>query len=274
MKRLSSYFVAAALAVGAFLAGWAFWWEPSSVTVRHARIPAPELSGLRIAVLADLHIGSPYHGLETLREIVRRTNAERPDLILLPGDFVIQGVVGGDFVHPDDAAPVLAQLEAPLGVWAVMGNHDHWFDGENPVPPAFERNGIPLLEDRAVLIERTESPFWLVGVSDLWESDHDVRKALSGVEGGQPVMLFTHNPDLFPEIPSRVSLTVAGHTHGGQVNFPVLGRLIVPSKFGERYAAGLIVEDGRKLFVSTGLGTSILPVRFRVPPVISILELE
>ena len=108
------------------MGAWAFWLEPSSLVVERVRIEAPELSGLRIAVLADLHIGSPYHGLEKLREIVERTNVEQPDLILLPGDFVVQGVKGGEFIHPDQFAPLLAELESPLGVWAVMGNHDHW----------------------------------------------------------------------------------------------------------------------------------------------------
>ena len=139
---------------------------------------------------------------------------------------------------------------------------------------AFERQGIPLLEDRAALIEREDGSFWLVGVSDLWESSHDIEKAMSGVADEQPVLLFTHNPDIFPDVPARVALTIAGHTHGGQVDLPFLGRLIVPSEFGERYASGLVVEDGRSLYVSTGVGTSILPVRFRVPPVVTILELE
>ncbi len=87
------------------------------------------------------------------------------------------------------------------------------------------------------------------------------------------MILLTHNPDAFPSVPDRVSLTLAGHTHGGQVNFPIVGRLQVPSRFGERYAAGHVLENGRELFVTTGLGMSILPVRFRVPPTIDVLTL-
>jgi predicted MPP superfamily phosphohydrolase len=94
------------------------------------------------------------------------------------------------------------------------------------------------------------------------------------VTDGAPVLAFTHNPDLFPEVPSRVSLTLAGHTHGGQVYLPLLGRLVVPSQFGERYAIGHVVENGRHLFVTAGVGTSILPVRFLVPPEISIIRLD
>jgi predicted MPP superfamily phosphohydrolase len=90
----------------------------------------------------------------------------------------------------------------------------------------------------------------------------------------EPVLLLTHNPDVFPDVPARVTLTLAGHTHGGQVALPILGRPVVPSRYGQRYADGLVMEDGRALFVSSGIGTSILPVRFRVPPEIAIVTLS
>jgi predicted MPP superfamily phosphohydrolase len=228
---------------------------------------------MRIALLSDLHVGSPFNGLDKLEEVVRRTNAARPDLVLILGDLVIQDVVGGRFVPPEEIAPVLGRLQAPLGVRAVLGNHDRWLDGQR-VLAALERAGIPVMEDRAAEISLGGPPFWLVGVSDYWTAPHDVRGALAQVTDGNPVLLFTHNPDLFPGIPPRVSLTLAGHTHGGQVYFPLLGRLIVPSKYGQRYALGSIVERGRHLFVAGGVGTSIVPVRFLVPPEISIIQIE
>ena len=116
--------------------------------------------------------------------------------------------------------------------------------------------------------------FWLVGISDYLEGAHDVPLALSGIPDEAPVLAFTHNPDIFPEVPSRVALTVAGHTHGGQVYLPILGRPVIPSEFGERFAIGHIVEQERHFFVTPGIGTSILPVRFRVPPEVSILILH
>ncbi len=252
------------------LALWAFWLEPASLRVREYALEAPRLQGLRIAVLADLHVGSPYNGLEKLERIVRETNAAKPDLILLAGDYVIHKVRGGRFIHPHDFAPILGKLEAKLGVWAVLGNHDHWFKGASPVPGPFQKAGIGLLEDRAVRLP----DFWLAGVSDLWEAPHDVRGTLAQVTDDAPVILFTHNPDIFPEVPARVSLTIAGHTHGGQVWLPLLGRPIVPSDYGERFALGPVVENGRLLFVSPGLGTSLIPVRFFTPPEISLLELN
>jgi predicted MPP superfamily phosphohydrolase len=112
----------------------------------------------------------------------------------------------------------------------------------------------------------------VAGISDLWTGRHDVAAALSSVnDDGAPVILLTHNPDVFPAVPDRVSLTLAGHTHGGQVRIPFAGRPIVPSRFGQRFAAGHVMEGGRRMYVATGIGTSILPVRFRVPPTIAIL---
>ena len=100
-----------------------------------------------------------------------------------------------------------------------------------------------------------------------------MNRALKGVTNSAPVIVITHNPDVFPLVPNRVCLTIAGHTHGGQVALPLVGRLIVPSKYGQRYAIGHIREEGRDLFVTSGVGTSIIPVRFRVPPEIVFLEI-
>jgi predicted MPP superfamily phosphohydrolase len=135
---------------------------------------------------------------------------------------------------------------------------------------AFEDAGIEVLDDEATRIR----DFWLVGLGDWWEAPPDVPKALAGVDDDAPVVALTHNPDVFPEIPPRVLLNLAGHTHGGQVRIPFFGTPIVPSRYGERYVHGLITENGRHLFVTSGLGTSIIPARFRVPPEIAILRLS
>jgi predicted MPP superfamily phosphohydrolase len=264
------------------LALWALWVEPSSITVRRVKLEIPkwhvEHADMKIAVLTDLHVGAPHMGLEQLRRVVERTNAEAPELVLITGDFVIGGenheggVVGGTFVEPEPIAAELKNLRAPLGVFAVLGNHDWWYDGER-VMSALKSVGIVVLENRAVRIERGGRSFWLAGVADLWTRTPDIKGTLGQVEGDDPVLLITHNPDIFPEVPPRVSLTIAGHTHGGQVNLPLIGRPVVPSKFGQRYAMGHIVEQGRHLFVSGGIGTSIVPIRFRVPPEIVILNL-
>ena len=279
--------LAAVLAALAALALWAFWLEPASVTVSRVSLRVPrwhaEHRGLKVAVLTDLHVGSPHMGLQKLASVVGRANDERPDVVLLLGDFLIGGpkdeggerggVVGGTFVEPEPIAEELRRLRAPLGVYAVLGNHDCWFDCGRTAR-ALEAAGVRVLENRAARVESNGRSLWLAGLGDLWTQRPDVEGALRQVEGEDPVILLTHNPDIFPRVPARVSLTVAGHTHGGQVNLPLFGRAVVPSQFGQRYAMGHVVEGGRHLFVSGGVGTSIIPVRFRVPPEVVILSLE
>ncbi len=265
------------MVLGLLLSGWAFYIEPSSLVVRSyslSLVKWPDANlPLRIALLADLHVGSPFNTLAKLEEIVETTNRSKPDLVLLAGDYVIQGVLGGRRVAPREIAAILARLRARAGVYAVLGNHDYWWDAAQ-VGRSLEEVGISVLEDDALHLVRPGLDFWLVGISDFWEGDCDVEGALSGVPTDSAVIVFTHNPDIFPEIPVRVDLTLAGHTHGGQVAFPLIGPPIVPSVFGRRYAAGIIEERGHHLFVTPGLGTSILPVRFRVPPEISILDIR
>ena len=265
--------IVAVLIVAALLKG--FWLEPSQLTLVEEQIVLrwPAARPLRVAVLSDLHVGSPFNGIAKLRNVVDRTNAAHPDMICLLGDFVIQGVAGGTFVAPEDIARELRRLRSPGGTVAVLGNHDAWFDRDR-VRDALQANGIRVLEDAAARIATAAGPMWVAGVSDLWTGRHDVAGTLSAVrDDGAPIILLTHNPDLFPQVPLRVALTLAGHTHGGQVWLPFVGRPVVPSRYGARYAAGHVVENGRHLFVATGVGTSIIPVRFCVPPSVAVLTL-
>ncbi|MFT4625514.1 MAG: putative MPP superfamily phosphohydrolase [Myxococcota bacterium] len=262
-------------AVGMALVWWAFVWEPDALVVvqQELRLPGWRGPSLRVAVLTDLHVGAPHIDAAKVQALVDATNGQQPELILIAGDFVIDGVQGGTFIPPEDFAPILGQLRAPLGVFAVLGNHDWWFDGDR-VTRALEDVAIVVLEDEAVKIQHQAGGFWLAGLGDWMTRPHDVDKTVAAITDDAPALLFTHSPDAFPSIPRRFALTIAGHTHGGQVNLPVLGRLVVPSEYGARYAAGHIEEQGKHLYVSTGVGTSILPVRFRVPPEVAILELR
>jgi uncharacterized protein len=253
---------------------WGFWLEPSSLRVQAETIevPWPASVTLRAAVISDLHVGAPYYDEHRLPDIVSRTNATHPDVILLLGDFITLGVIGGHFVPPEAVARGLAGLRARYGVFAVLGNHDRAV-AATQVSNALTRVGIRDLEDTAVEIPTATGRVWIVGISDLWTGPHDIPRALAGVTDSSPALAITHNPDVFPQIPSRIALTLAGHTHGGQVRLPLLGSPIVPSAYGQRYAAGHIVEGGRHLFVSTGIGTSDLPVRLGVPPTIYLLTI-
>ncbi|WP_413662135.1 metallophosphoesterase [Microbulbifer sp. CNSA002] len=262
--------------IGLLLAVWAFIVEPASFRINEDDIVVDawpkECNGLRVAILADLHVGSPYKGRKSLQNLVEAVNKSQPDLILLPGDFVIQGVVGGKFVPPEDAAGILKELKAPMGVFAVLGNHDWWLDAAR-VEQSLENQGISVLEDKSVSLVSSECKLRLVGISDFWEGPHDVKKAMQGIDEGETILAFTHNPDIFPELPAELSLTIAGHTHGGQVYLPFIGRPIVPSSYGQRFAVGHIVEGDKHLYVSPGVGTSILPVRFLVPPEVTVLSI-
>jgi predicted MPP superfamily phosphohydrolase len=261
----------------AFLAIWAFVIEPSRLVLRETRITLPSwpanLKGMRIAVISDLHAGSPNITIEKIHQIVEMTNSAQPDLVLLPGDFVIQGVPGGRFMEPEVIASALKELRARLGVFATLGNHDWWYNGQR-VKRALENAGITALENDAARIERDGAIIWMAGIGDKWTGKPDIASTLARVNDDAPIIALTHNPDIFPSIPARVALTIAGHTHGGQVSLPIIGRPIVPSDYGQRYASGYIVEGSKRLFVTTGVGTSILPVRFRVPPEISLLTID
>jgi predicted MPP superfamily phosphohydrolase len=271
--------IAIAALVPLGLAIWGFGIEPATLRVVERRVALPGWPAgtpLRVALLADLHVGSPWNGPEHLREIVRRTNETRPGLVLMLGDYICTGTIGGDFVTPEVIEGIVRDLHAPLGVYAVLGNHDLGLNGRR-ITRALERAGITVLSDRAVRIEPADGlpvPLWLAGVSDYLRGDHDVRGTLAQVTDDAPVILFTHNPDVFPEVPASVALSVAAHTHGGQVYIPLIGRPIVPSVHGQRYAAGLVVEEGKRMFVATGIGTSYLGVRFLVPPEITVLVIE
>lgn len=268
--------------VGLGLVAWAFWYEPAHVRVVTHRIDIPELPsdlrGLRIAVISDLHAGSRYVDAAAVDRIVALANGTDPDLVLLSGDFMVnRRMKGANPMPPEEIARHLQALRARLGVWAVLGNHDwygRWFGGGAGVTKAFEAAGIPMLDNRTVPLPGAPAPLWLVGVGDAYTQHDDVPAALAGLPEDGVAVCFTHSPDAFPDLPANCLLTIAGHTHGGQVVFPLVGALFVPSRYGSRYLGGLIVENGRRLFVSTGIGTTGLPVRFGVPPEISLLILQ
>jgi uncharacterized protein len=261
----------AALAAGAALA-WAGWIEPRRlVTVRRrlalARWP-PALDGVRLGIASDFHAGAPHAGEKKLAQVVERLNEEAPDAILLLGDFIDAHPLWGGRVTPEEIAHELALLRAPLGVFAVLGNHD-WKQAGHDMWRALEDAGIEVLENRAV----KAGDFHVAGLADLRCRRPDLPATLATVGPREPVVLLAHDPDVFPYVPDRVALTLSGHLHGGQVAIPVIRRPAIPSRYGERYARGHVVEDDRHLFVSSGVGTSGLPLRLLAPPEVVVLEL-
>jgi uncharacterized protein len=262
----------------ATLGAWATVIEPDQLSVRPATVPLFDWpaawDGLRVAAISDVHAGSFYVGPEKLDRLVDLTNAAHPDLVVLLGDYVSHHRPHGGVEAPEGLARRLARIRATLGIVAVLGNHDNWMDGPR-FRRAFEAAGIPVLDNDVRRLERDGQPLWLAGIGDALTGNPRVDATLARVPAGDPVIVLTHNPDLFDhEIPDRVELTLAGHTHGGQVRLPFIGCPIVPSAYGQRYVQGLVVEGRRVLFVTPGVGTSILPIRFGVPPEISLLTLR
>lgn len=259
----------------------------------------PERLALRLAILTDFHFCEPWFGIERLERLVAETNALEADAVLLLGDFVAGprlGHIGRAIPHREWAGR-LSGLKAPYGVHAVLGNHDWWEEravqdrrqGPTLSGIALAEAGIPVYENDALRLEKNGQPFWIAGLGDQWafwptdadkkidgihayDGVDDLPGTLAKVTDDAPVILMVHEPDIFPQVPARVALTVAGHTHGGQVRFWGYAP-VVPSRFGQRYLQGHIVEEGRNLVVSGGLGCSSLPVRFGVPPEIVLIEL-
>lgn len=276
-KRLRIGLTLVVLAIG-FAVFWGFFVEPNRLVVRHETIQIDqwprELSGLRIAVLADIHAGGAFIDERKLRLIVERTNQLQPEMIVICGDYI-----SGDGrrralpMQPDVSAGILKDLQAPLGVYSVLGNHDWWYDGRK-VRAALEQNGLKVLDDEVLKLEARGTSFWLVGLADLWTRPQRIVETMDQVPENVTIIAMTHNPDIFPRLPQRVQLLLAGHTHGGQVSFPFVGSVVHPSDYGQRYARGHVVENGHHLFVTSGIGTSIISVRFGVPPEIVLLTVK
>jgi hypothetical protein len=251
--------------------------EPQGLVVsRYAPAPRgwPAGRGLAITVIADLHAGGPDMLLPHVRDVVDTANALQSDLIVLLGDYIARYKFPTERVPDRLWAAELARLKAPLGVWAILGNHDWWYHLA-AVRSALADARIPVLENDAVLLGRGGQKFWLAGLGDQlahplghgrFRGEDDLPGTLERIRTDDPVLLLAHEPDIFPRVPERVALTLAGHTHGGQIRLPIVWPLFVPSKFGARFAYGHVVEDERHLIVSGGLGTSIIPARLGVPP--------
>jgi hypothetical protein len=259
------------------IAIWGTLIEPNRLIIHQETIQIDnwpkEFSGLRIAVISDIHTGGPFIDDQKLKDIVDRTNALNPDLVVLLGDYMSPNSWHSHRVEPEVTAAALKNLRAPLGVYSILGNHDWWYSGEK-VRRALEQNGIHVLEDEVAEVKWRDKSFWLVGLADLWTRPQHIGETIAKIPSDSTIIALTHNPDIFPRIPRNVPLLLAAHTHGGQVNLPLIGTPVVPSDFGQKYTAGHVFENGHHLFVTTGIGTSIFPIRFRVTPEIVILTIN
>jgi predicted MPP superfamily phosphohydrolase len=269
---------------GGGTAAYAIAIEPMGLTVtRYATTPSawPKGRRLSITVIADLHAGGPDMGLAHIRKVIEVANSLRSDLVVLLGDYFATYRFATERVPHPVWAGELARLVAPLGTWAILGNHDWWHDIVG-VRRALADVRIPVMENDAVLLGPPGNRFWLAGLGDQiayplghgrFQGVDDLPGTMARINTDDPVVLLVHEPDIFVKVPPRVALTLAGHTHGGQIRLPLIWPLYVPSDYGARFAYGHVVENDRHLVVSGGLGTSVVPARLGVPPEIVHIEL-
>lgn len=255
---------------------WAFFIEPNMLTVNPLNISVKGLDGLKVVFVGDLHV-KPNQKKNIVR-VVEEINAQNPDIILTAGDFV-SGHFERESMPIEDIAQELSKLKSKYGIYAVLGNHDWWQGGEK-IQKALEKDGIVVLANENKVLNINGEKLYIAGVEDITTRNIDLVKALKGTSS--PTILLTHSPDVFPFITRKedftvtknVDLTLAGHTHGGQVVIPFIGPLHTNSDFGNRYVRGLIKENGKTMFVTKGIGTSILPVRFNCVPEIVVINFK
>ncbi len=288
-KKLWILILSITFLVGAICVAYSYLIEPRRLVVRNVELKVKNwnsgLNGLKIAVMSDIHAGSNYVTEERLRQIVERTNAAEPDLIVILGDFIAPG--GGQFRLPvipeHKIAEGLKGFRARYGTYAVFGNCDFW--SERILKREFEKVGIRFLENEVVVIQKDNEKFRLFGLEDHtkfgnWQKTSEkYKRIIESTEQDGDLIVLEHSPDVLPIITGRLlispklRLILAGHTHGGQLWFPLIGSPIIPSSYGQKYAYGHIRDNGVDMYVTTGIGTSVLPFRFMVPPEIVILTI-
>jgi predicted MPP superfamily phosphohydrolase len=234
------------------------------ITITLKRLPK-QLDGFRIVHLSDTH-HSPFTGLDHIKRAVEFANGLQPDVFALTGDYVSHE---RKYIAP--VAEVLGSLRAEFGTFACLGNHDHWTDAEM-VTDLFRGEGMTMLVNQGLRLEVLGTSFWLAGVDDHMVGKTDLKAALSGSFPDEMKLLLAHNPVIFRRAARRnIDLTLSGHTHGGQIKVRDPEKRILPQR---RLKAGLHRRYDSQIYITRGIGTVVVPMRYQCPPEISLLELR
>jgi len=252
---------------------YGFFIEPRRLVVRQISIGEGD-QHIKIALLGDFHMGGFHMRDQRVKSIVRKVNGHTPDIILIAGDFISGHGVKAD--RSDEfndrllkGLQNLSALSAPKGIYAALGNHDAWYD-KHFIETTLTQNDIVVLDNKA---KRVADGLCLVGLAD-HDTGQEDRRAYEDCPAHSRVITMMHSPDSFSYQRSDTILGVAGHTHGGQINLPILGRAVTATQLGKPYAYGLKDWGGIPVFITAGLGTSIIPARFRSPPEIVLIDLS
>lgn len=260
------------------------WIEPHLLQLKRVQIPLrrlpSSLDGFKIVYLSDFHL-YPHTRIELIQEAVDMANDLKPDLVALGGDYVTarRSSPPGEVDEMFELAPVLAQLNARYGVFAILGNHDHWrgdLNGnpeKNFVRQGLEKSGIPVLMNCGMTLDIGRERVYLAGVDDGWVRLNDLPKALENHPSGVTTIVLMHAPDFADEFhkDERIDLQLSGHSHGGQVRFPLIGSPFCPP-YGRKYDMGLYRVGKMWLYTSVGLGLTA-PIRFNCRPEVTEITL-
>ena len=278
MKKIKKIMLASFIVFCACLVTYMLLIEPNQIKIVERDVVTEkwgQQKPLKIALIADVHAVWPWMDVKHIERIVSKTNEQKPDLILLLGDYVSTHPFGLQIAPEKGLAPY-NKLSAPCGVFAVLGNHDLHGNGSAGWPEALRKSGLNVLENKAIKVQCEGNELWVAGLEELWWQNADIIKTLEMVDDDKPVIMAMHNPDSFVDVPQNVALSVAGHTHAGQIQFPFIGAIssVIPSRYGKRFHYGHIQEDGKDLVVSGGLGSTGIPLRLLNPPEIVIVTLR
>lgn len=286
LKRVGLALLTIVIIVGSLVA-YAYFIEPRQFVVVEETLTvpnwSPELNGFKVVAISDIHTGSNYAPPERLRMVVEKANEQNADLIVLLGDYVSEsgrgrvrnppeGVDGTQLKIPaNEIADNLVGFKAKLGVYAIIGNHD-WYHNEQKLHAELERVGITVINNEVAEIQAGSETVRLWGIEDLWKNRRVPSEPYDAIADKRNIIAITHNPDSLLTAPQGISIMFAGHSHGGQINFPIFGPF---APFNDpRFMDGHAAVDGKHVYVTSGVGTSVIPLRWRVPPEIAVITLN